>query len=580
MELTKACEKHYELEQELAFFKIDSKFGSLGQVPPTYDMEDYDGENDLIGESPYIGRARYQKNQYAFKKNLASKGQPIRIQQLAGSSDIGASPSFLRDSPQQADHSTGASYLESSGRQAEGAEGGRAVNRSLSIQSPQTSPIHPDVRETLKQTMDAELADKYRSIERAQEKLAKLQGELEGTQSQLIQATEELQKLSNLSPRRVPLAETDKGELRNTLASKMQMISTLQDNSAQIEEGMLTAQGDIQQNKADVAELRGRMQRTDSQGSLYRVMREEMSDKQHQIDTRTQDYTELQAQLEDMLNHIAQETNDVKSIEKQLREGQVAQNDALRSELEGVVGGLKTYLHNVKQRAANQNEAYKSLQNEKDALEERLHNLEKEMGIMDSEAGGYMKLREKLHNLEVSLHTKDEENQMLKSQLDETLSADANIDRDIKLAQEEIEALRHSLKAAEQKSMADKQVLLNKLENEQKRAAQAVDKLKQVDVGKDMMANRIKEQLEHMQAANTELQSQLQERDNEIQELLNKSTQPQHIQQKLQDMMESIDAGQAPDESIFEEPNEVNEALMEMQRQLVDKIYTSQADVK
>ncbi|CAH1781504.1 unnamed protein product, partial [Owenia fusiformis] len=36
----------------------------------------------------------------------------------------------------------------------------------------------------------------------------------------------------------------------------------------------------------------------------------------------------------------------------------------------------------------------------------------------------------------------------------------------------------------------------------------------------------------------------------------------------------------APDESIFEEPNEVNEALMEMQRQLVDKIYTSQADVK
>ncbi|CAH1781503.1 unnamed protein product, partial [Owenia fusiformis] len=105
----------------------------------------------------------------------------------------------------------------------------------------------------------------------------------------------------------------------------------------------------------------------------------------------------------------------------------------------------------------------------------------------------------KLHNLEVSLHTKDEENQMLKSQLNETLSADANIDRDIKLAQEEIEALRHSLKAAEQKSMADKQVLLNKLENEQKRAAHAVDKLKQVDVGKEMMGNRIKEQLEHMQ---------------------------------------------------------------------------------
>ena len=32
-ELTKACEKHYELEQELAFYKIDHKFDQLGKVP-------------------------------------------------------------------------------------------------------------------------------------------------------------------------------------------------------------------------------------------------------------------------------------------------------------------------------------------------------------------------------------------------------------------------------------------------------------------------------------------------------------------------------------------------------------------
>ena len=32
-ELNKACEKHYALEQELAFYKIDSKFDSLGLGP-------------------------------------------------------------------------------------------------------------------------------------------------------------------------------------------------------------------------------------------------------------------------------------------------------------------------------------------------------------------------------------------------------------------------------------------------------------------------------------------------------------------------------------------------------------------
>jgi hypothetical protein len=30
-EVTKACEKHYELEQELAFYKIDHKFDSLSR---------------------------------------------------------------------------------------------------------------------------------------------------------------------------------------------------------------------------------------------------------------------------------------------------------------------------------------------------------------------------------------------------------------------------------------------------------------------------------------------------------------------------------------------------------------------
>lgn len=35
-ELNKACEKHYQLEQELAFYKIDSKFDSLGKSPSHY----------------------------------------------------------------------------------------------------------------------------------------------------------------------------------------------------------------------------------------------------------------------------------------------------------------------------------------------------------------------------------------------------------------------------------------------------------------------------------------------------------------------------------------------------------------
>ncbi|XP_072014861.1 centriolin-like [Amphiura filiformis] len=59
-ELTKACQKQYKLEQELAFHKIDAKFEPLGYFPDTLEIEEGGTE-----ESAYLGRASYKRNQYA-----------------------------------------------------------------------------------------------------------------------------------------------------------------------------------------------------------------------------------------------------------------------------------------------------------------------------------------------------------------------------------------------------------------------------------------------------------------------------------------------------------------------------------
>ncbi len=40
-ELTKACEKQYKLEQELAFHKIDAKFEPLGYFPDTLEVSEH-----------------------------------------------------------------------------------------------------------------------------------------------------------------------------------------------------------------------------------------------------------------------------------------------------------------------------------------------------------------------------------------------------------------------------------------------------------------------------------------------------------------------------------------------------------
>lgn len=38
-ELSKACEKQFKLEQELAFYKLDAKFEHLGMLPPPDGVE-------------------------------------------------------------------------------------------------------------------------------------------------------------------------------------------------------------------------------------------------------------------------------------------------------------------------------------------------------------------------------------------------------------------------------------------------------------------------------------------------------------------------------------------------------------
>ncbi|XP_064830104.1 centriolin isoform X2 [Oncorhynchus masou masou] len=60
VELTRACQKQYELEQELAFQKIDAKF----EPYPYYPDHELETES-LLEESPYIGKARHKRNAVA-----------------------------------------------------------------------------------------------------------------------------------------------------------------------------------------------------------------------------------------------------------------------------------------------------------------------------------------------------------------------------------------------------------------------------------------------------------------------------------------------------------------------------------
>ena len=74
VELARACQKHYQLEQELAFYKLDSKFDALGQLPAMLADARTDGRpmpdassvltpgssQQQHHEATYVGRGRYE----------------------------------------------------------------------------------------------------------------------------------------------------------------------------------------------------------------------------------------------------------------------------------------------------------------------------------------------------------------------------------------------------------------------------------------------------------------------------------------------------------------------------------------
>uniref|UniRef100_A0A3B4V8Y2 U2A'/phosphoprotein 32 family A C-terminal domain-containing protein n=1 Tax=Seriola dumerili TaxID=41447 RepID=A0A3B4V8Y2_SERDU len=98
-ELTRAFHRLYELEQELTFYKLDTK---LSPLPPCSIQE-----VDTVAESPYIGKARHIRNMITSTRrnsSSSSSSSPSSLQSQKGSNihtDVGSSHLLLEDSRRQ-----------------------------------------------------------------------------------------------------------------------------------------------------------------------------------------------------------------------------------------------------------------------------------------------------------------------------------------------------------------------------------------------------------------------------------------------------------------------------------------------
>ncbi|XP_078324889.1 uncharacterized protein LOC111125942 isoform X3 [Crassostrea virginica] len=479
-ELNKACEKHYQLEQELAFYKIDSKFDSLGKSPSHYNTDGDDSGG--LGESPYIGRARYKANQYAREGDLSG-------------------------SPQQ----------------------------HASVHS-QPSPQRVEVMEKLNAQLESELAQKQDRVQKTnsrvketEDRLKRLQDDLMGTERKLLQATKDLKRMGD-----IPDKDDIKVQIRQRMAKKMQMVNELRDSATQIEEEIDKTKNSMHQNKMEVARLKGQLERLDPKDPKYRKLYAEMVDKEQQISESNQMYGQLNQQLEVMLDTIARETEDIKKLETQLNDDRIESNDSIRNELDEIVGGLQGYLSHVKTKGQKAQRDYEVLLSEKMNLEDQCRKLEQELSVLDSEAGKVPTLEQRLMELEDSLAQHQDMNRTLEDQIHRNRSKDAEYQDKMESTAHEMQEMRKALKEAERKINNDRQQYERQVQTERERSEKALKEARD--------KSQLEDEIRRLQGQLNNTASQLSDRERR----LNDSIPQPELKKRLRDLTQTIKAGKSP----------------------------------
>ncbi|KAK2177182.1 hypothetical protein NP493_614g00022 [Ridgeia piscesae] len=513
-QLTAACQKHYELEQEVAFYKIDHKFDSLARPkPPTPDSGDSADDGLIGGESPYFGKGRFQQNMYARESVANSNGHAVPL-----------------------------TYGSMNGAR--------------------TAPRATAELEAMHAVLDKELAEKRCAIEQAQQHLQHLQQELAMTRDNIADATEELQKMS------VMFTEDDKQEMRNRLKTKISMVHQLKAEADRTEAEMQRTEDEIVSHEKGIGQLRGRLRRMGSKDSLYNEVKREVADRETQLDLSTQEYQALQSQLEHMLATIARETMEIKKLEQELREAQVVQNEEMKQELESIIGGLQSYLTTVRHKSEGQRDEYAGLVREHEDILEQLRETNKQKAVAEAQAAQAALLRERLVEVELSLDGERQQNVSLRQQLNDSQLREEEEDEMLRRLQDavtEVERLKSALNETANRSQAERDNYERELQDQDQQLKQAKDRARQANSREDEIHN-LHHTLADIQRANARLQDQVYGLQQKLKDQTDTSVNPEDLKQRLGAFTRALCTGQTGELGIqVGEDDPVGEALVELQ---------------
>ncbi|XP_053764217.1 centriolin isoform X3 [Panthera pardus] len=394
MELMRACQKQYEMEQELAFYKIDAKFEPLNYYPSEY--VEIDKTPD---ESPYIGKSRYKRNMFTTESYIIPNAQTIKI---------------VRMEPD---------------------EGEQLKNEHVNLRA--------------HMPLDIQLEDKEKKISAAQTRLSELHDEIDKAEQQILRATEEFKQLEEAIQLK-KISEAEKDLLFKQLGSRIQLLNKLRQEVVDLETQMEKQRQEIAEKQNEIKDLQIALDSLDSRDPKHCHMKAQKRGKEQQLDIMNKQYKQLESRLDEILSRIAKETEEIKDLEQQLTEGQIAANEALKKDLESVISGLQEYLQTIKGQATQAQNECKKLQDEKETLLQRLSEVEQErdqLEIVAIDAENMRKLEQSALQAELEKEKQALRNALRKAQLSEGKDQEnSELRTQLKQLQDDNDLLKQQLK--------------------------------------------------------------------------------------------------------------------------------------
>ncbi|XP_004423441.1 PREDICTED: centriolin [Ceratotherium simum simum] len=518
MELTRACQKQYELEQELAFYKIDAKFEPLNYYPSEY--VEIDKAPD---ESPYIGKSRYKRNMFTTESYIIDNAQPIEIRKM------------------------------------EPDEGEQLRSQHVNLRA--HTPL------------DIQLEDKEKKISAAQSRLSELHDEIEKAEQQILRATEEFKQLEDAIQLK-KISEAEKDLLFKQLSGRIQLLNKLRQEALDLEMQMEKQRQEIAEKQKEIKDLHMAVDSLESKDPAHCHMKAQKRGKEQQLDIMNKQYKQLESRLDEILSRIAKETEEIKDLEQQLTEGQIAANEALKKDLEGVISGLQEYLGSIKGQATQAQNECRKLQDEKETLLQRLTEVEQERDQLEIVAIDAENMRKELAELETALQEQHEVNASLQQSQGDLSAYEAELEAQLKIRDAEANQLKGDLEKLTRLSQLEQSALQAELEKEKQALKNALGKA-QLSEEKEQENSELHTQLKQLQDDNNLLKQQLKDFQNHLNHVVDGLIRPEEVAARVDELRRKLKSGAG--EMRTHSPSDVlGKSLADLQRQFSEILARSQ----